>query len=77
MLLIILLIFATKKKLNMGNNKLSEKIKVCKLFWRISDILLSGINPPEEIAVNDKLNESNNLKSTRVYKKITKIVDKK
>ena len=56
---------------------LSEKIKVCKLFWRISDILLSGINPPEEIAVNAKLKESRSLKSIKLYKKIIKTVETK
>ena len=39
------------------------------------DKLLSGINPPEDMLVKAKLNESSNLKSTKLYRNITKIVD--
>ena len=63
------------KKLKIGNNKVIEKIKICKLFLKILDKSLSGINPPEDMFVKAKLNESSSLKSTKLYKNITNIVD--
>ena len=39
------------------------------------DKLLFGINPPEDILVKAKLKESRSLKPTKLYKKITKIVE--
>ena len=63
-----------KKKFKMGNNKVNEKTKIWKLFNRILDKLLSGINPPEEIVVKAKLKESSNLKSIKLYKKIINTV---
>ena len=36
-----------------------------------------GINPPEDIVVKAKLKESKSLTSVMLYKKITKIVEKK
>ena len=66
-----------KKKLNIGNNKVIEKTKICKLFVRILDKLSSGINPPEEILVKARLKASKSLRSIKLYKKITKIVEEK
>tara|TARA_Y100000590_G_C15056035_1_gene764497 strand:+ start:328 stop:546 length:219 start_codon:yes stop_codon:yes gene_type:complete len=67
----------TKKKLNIGNNKVIDKIKVCNLVSMIFDKFAVGINPPEDIVVKAKLKESKSLTSIKVYKKITKIVEKK
>ncbi len=36
-----------------------------------------GINPPEDMLVKARLNESRSLKSTNVYKKIQTIVEDK
>ena len=66
-----------KKKLNTGNNSVNEKTKVCKSSCKIFDKLASGINPPEDILVNAKLKASKSLKSIKLYKKITKIVEVK
>ena len=66
-----------KKKLNIGNNKVIQKTKICKLFVKILDKLSSGINPPEEILVKAKLKASKSLRSIKRYKKITKIVEEK
>ena len=52
-----------------------DKTKVCRLFATISDKLFDGMKPPADIAVKAKLKASNNLMSTKVYKKIIKIVD--
>ena len=41
------------------------------------DNLSVGKNPPEEITVNAKFNPSKSRKSTKLYKKIIKIVEKK
>ena len=64
-----------KKKLNIGNNKLIEKIKICISSFKILDRLSFGINPPEDIVVKAKLKESRSLKSIELYKKIIKIVE--
>ena len=44
---------------------------------KILDKLSLGINPPDDIIVKDKLNASKSLKSIKLYKKITKTVEKK
>ena len=67
----------SKKKLNIGNNKVIDKTKICKLLPKISDKLFIGINPPEDMLVKAKLKASSNLKSIKLYKKMTKIVEKK
>ena len=46
-----------KKKLNIGNNKVIDKTKVCKLVDIISDKFSTGTNPPEAIVVKARLNE--------------------
>ena len=66
-----------KKKLNIGNNKVIEKTNICKLFIRIFDKLSLGTNPPEDILVKARLTESRSLKSVKLYKNITKIVEEK
>ena len=66
-----------KKKLNIGNSRAIDKTNVCKLLLIISDKLLLGRKPPEEIAVKDKLKESRSLISDKVNIKIIKIVEKK
>ena len=66
-----------KKKLNIGNNKVIDKIKVCNLVSMIFDKFTVGINPPEDIVVKAKLKQSKSLTSIKVYKKITKTVEKK
>ena len=66
-----------KKKLNIGNNNVSDKIKICKLFIIILDKSFAGTNPPEDIIVKARLNASKSLISTKLYKKITKRVEKK
>ena len=49
-------------------------MKICVLFSKMSDKELADINPPEDMVVNAKLNESRSLKSVKLYKKITKMV---
>ena len=71
------MISCNKKKFNIGNNKVVEKTNICKLFIRIFDKLPSGINPPEDMLVKARLTESRSLKSVKLYKNITKIVDEK
>ena len=66
-----------KKKLNIGNSKVTEKINICRSFVRIFDKLLLGTKPPEDIDVKAKLTASRSLRSIKVYKNITKIVVKK
>ena len=66
-----------KKKLNIGNSKVIDNTKVCKLVFITSDKLLAGINPPDDIVVKARLKASNNLISIKLYKKITKIVEEK
>ena len=65
------------KKLNIGNNKVIDKTKICALVSIIFDRLSIGINPPEDMVVKAKLNESRSLILTKLYKKITKIVEVK
>ena len=65
------------KKLNIGNNKVIDKTKICKLLSKILDKLPVGINPPEDMVVKARLNESRSLILTKLYKKITKIVEEK
>ena len=52
-------------------------MKVCKSFFKINDKFSLGINPPEDMLVKAKLKESRSLKSTKLYKKITNIVETK
>ena len=66
-----------KKKLNIGINKVIENINICKSFIKILDNLLFETKPHEEILVKARFTESSNLRSARVYKNITKIVEKK
>tara|TARA_B100000686_G_C15913178_1_gene535923 strand:- start:53 stop:265 length:213 start_codon:yes stop_codon:yes gene_type:complete len=65
-----------KKKLNIGNNNVVAKIKICKSLCMKFDKLSVGINPPEDIVVKARLKASSSLMSTRLYIKITKIVEK-
>ena len=51
--------------------------KIWRLLFTILDKLSVGIKPPEEIVVKAKLNASRSLMFTRLYKKITKTVEKK
>ena len=67
----------SRKKLNIGNSKVTDNTKTCKLLLTILDKLVFVINPPEEIVVNARLNESRSLIFANLYKKITKIVEKK
>ena len=66
-----------KKKLNIGNNRVIDNTKICKLVVIISDKLSDGINPPEDIVVKARLKAARSLISINLYKKITKIVEKK
>tara|TARA_B100001013_G_scaffold222762_1_gene136165 strand:+ start:1209 stop:1427 length:219 start_codon:yes stop_codon:yes gene_type:complete len=66
-----------KKKLNIGINKVIDNTKICKLVSMILDKFSVGINPPEDIIVKAKLKESKSLTSIKLYKKITKTVEKK
>ena len=65
------------KKLNIGNNKVIDKTKIRKLLSIILDKLPVGINPPEDMVVKARWNESRSLILTKLYKKITKIVEEK
>ena len=56
-----------KKKLNIGNNKVIDTTKICSLVSIILDKLSDGINPPEDIVVKDRLNESKSLISIKPY----------
>ena len=66
-----------KKKLNIGNNKVIDKTKICKLLSIILDKLFVGIKPPEAIVVKARLKASKRRMSIKLYKKITKTVEKK
>ena len=66
-----------KKKLSIGNNKVNEKINICKSFVKILDKLSFVIKPPEEITVRARLTESRSLRSIKLYKNIEKIVVEK
>ena len=65
-----------KKKLSIGNNKVIDKIKICKLVSKILDKLSVGMKPPADTVVKAKLNASSSLTLIKVYKKITKRVEK-
>ena len=60
-----------------SNYKVVEKTNICKLLIRIFDKLSSGINPPEDMLVKARFTESRSRKSVKLYKNITKIVEKK
>ena len=64
------------KKLNIGNNKVSDKIKIWKLLIVIVERLFFERNPPDDTIVKAKLNESKSLIFAKLYKKITKMVVK-
>ena len=66
-----------KKKLNIGNKRVIDKTKICKLVSITLDKLFVGIKPPEDIVVKAKLNASKSLILIKLYIKITKIVEKK
>ena len=66
-----------KKKLNIGNSKVIEKINICMWLKSKLSILFLGINPPDEITVNAKLKESKSLKFIKLNRKIMKTVLKK
>ena len=61
----------SKKKLNMGIIKVIDKIKIWRSFSIILNKLVSGMKPPDEIIVNDRLKASKRRKSARVKRKIT------
>ena len=67
-------ILNTRKKLNIGNNKDIDKTKTLKLLLTINERLFLGRNPPEDIVVKAKLNESKSLIFAPLYKKIMKMV---
>ena len=67
----------SKKKLNIGNNKVIDKTKICISLFIILDKFSSGINPPEDIVVKARLKASRSLTLIKLYKKITKAVEKK
>ena len=46
---------------SMGINKAIDKTKICKLLSKIFDKLPVGINPPEDMVVKARLNESRSL----------------
>ena len=66
-----------KKKLNIGNSKLIDKIKTCKSVTIILDKWSFGIKPPDDIAVKARLNESKSLISEILKRKIINKVEKK
>ena len=66
-----------KKKLKIGNNKVIDKTKICRLVSIILDKLFVGMKPPEDIVVKARLKESSSLIPIKLYKKITKIVVEK
>ena len=70
----VVMILYNKKKLNIGNNKVIDNTKICNSVSIIFDKLIEGINPPEDITVKARLKESISLISSKLYKKITKIV---
>ena len=61
----------------MGNNSVIDKTKSWVLLITISDKRFFERNPPEDMAVKARLSESSNLMFTKLYKKMTKIVEKK
>ena len=54
-----------------------DKTKICRLVSIILDKFSVGIKPPEDIVVKARLKASRSRISIKVYKKITKIVEKK
>ena len=62
---------------HMSAMQVIDKIKIWRLFSTILVKSWVGINPPEDIVVKAKLNESRSLIPTKLYKKITKSVEKK
>ena len=56
--------------MNIGINKVKDKIKIFKSLFIIDESSFLGKKPPPDIVVKAKLNESKNLKSTKVYKNI-------
>ena len=69
--------FFKHSKLKKESNIVKDKINVCWSLIMISSSIFDGIKPPEEIMVKDKLTASKSLIFTKLYKKITKIVEKK
>ena len=65
------------KKLKIGNKSDNDVIKIFTLVFNISDKLLVGRNPPDEIEVKAKWNESNSLMPDKLYKNIMIRVEKK
>tara|TARA_B100001123_G_C14339472_1_gene642452 strand:- start:74 stop:265 length:192 start_codon:yes stop_codon:yes gene_type:complete len=63
--------------LKIGNNKVIDRMKAFELSVIILERFSLGINPPEDMLVKARLNESRSLKSTNVYKKIQTIVEDK
>ena len=61
----------------MGNSSVIDKRKSWVLLIIISDKRFFERNPPEDIVVKARLSESSNLMFTKLYKKMTKIVEKK
>ena len=65
------------KKLKIGNKSVIEVVKIFVLLFSISDNVFVGRNPPDEIVVKAKLNESKSLIPAKVYKNIINKVEKK
>ena len=61
----------------MGKSREIDKIKICKSLDVISVRLFVERNPPEDITVKARLNESKSLILNKLYKKIIKIVERK
>ena len=72
----LVIILKIKKKLNIGNNKVKDKINICKSVTNIFDKFSAVIKPPEEIVVRAIFNESKSLKLNKLKIKIIKIVVK-
>ena len=56
---------------------MNDKTKICKLLVVILAKSSVGRNPPDDMIVKVKLNESKSLIFSRLYIKITKMVEKK
>ena len=69
------IISCNKKKLNIGNNKVIAKMNICKSLIKMLDKLSFGKKPPEDTLEKARLTESKSLKSIKLYKNITKIVE--
>ena len=61
----------------MGNNSVIDKTKSWVLLITISDKRFFERNPPEDMTVKARLSESSNLMFAKLYKKMTKTVEKK